>query len=279
MLKSLYWRIHFYLKNRKSIRINKRLGNSVKAIIVESENGILAIDPRDLEVGLKLRKEGGYGIKEINRITQLITSKSNVLIVGAHIGSLAIPISQKCSKLVAIEANPNNFQLLKTNIDLNQINNIEAHNIAASSKKEKIKFQMNTVNSGGSKRLPINNNYMYRYDNPEVIEVQAYSLDKYLPELNFDLILIDIEGSEYFAIQGMKEILSNCNKLIIEFLPHHLQNVANVSVAKLLSLIPTQLNKITIPSKGKTYPRDIGESILHKMYNDNQGDDGVIFYN
>ena len=59
MLKSLYWRIHFYLKNRKSIRINKRLGNSVKAIIVESENGILAIDPRDLEVGLKLRKEGG----------------------------------------------------------------------------------------------------------------------------------------------------------------------------------------------------------------------------
>ena len=279
MLKPLYWRIYFFLKKRQSKLINKRLGNHVKAVIVDSANGILATDPRDLEVGLKLRKHGSYGLAEISRISKLISPKSNVLIIGAHIGSLAIPISKKCSKLIAIEANPDNFKLLETNIQLNKSNNIIAYNIAASSTSEIINFQMNTVNSGGSKRVPINNNYLYRYDNPKIIEIQAHSLDEYIKDRNFDLVLIDIEGSEYFAMQGMKDILATCNKLIIEFLPHHLKNVADISLDKLLALIPTHLTKVTIPSRNETYPRDIAEAILQNMYEQGRGDNGLIFYN
>ena len=136
---------------------------------------------------------------------------------------------------------------------------------------------MNVVNSGGSKRLPKNNEYMYRYDNPEVIEVQAYSLDDYLDENNLDLVLIDVEGSEYFAMQGMEKILSNCNTLIVEFLPHHLKNVADVTVEQFLSLIPKQFSKLTIPSKKETHPVDIGGVVLQQMYNNKEGDDGLIF--
>tara|TARA_B100001778_G_scaffold44276_1_gene32115 strand:+ start:982 stop:1821 length:840 start_codon:yes stop_codon:yes gene_type:complete len=277
MLKALFWRMNFFLKNRKSAKISRQLGDGVKSVIVDSKNGILAVDPRDLEVGLKLRNYGSYGLDEITRINQLITTKSNVLIVGAHIGSLVIPIAKNCNKVVAIEANPNNFNLLKTNIHLNKAENVSIHNIAASSKQETIKFQMNVVNSGGSKRLPKNNEYMYRYDNPEVIEVQAYSLDNYLDENNFDLVLIDIEGSEYFAMQGMTEILTNCNTLIVEFLPHHLKNVADVTVEQFLSLVPEQFTKLTIPSKNETHPTDIGGVVLQQMYNNKEGDDGLIF--
>ena len=277
MLKALFWRINFFLKNRKSAKINRQLGNGVKSVIVDSKNGLLAVDPRDLEVGFKLRNYGSYGLEEITRINELITTESNVLVVGAHIGSLVIPIAKNCNKVVAIEANPNNFNLLKTNLHLNKTENVSIHNIAASSKQETIKFQMNVVNSGGSKRLPKNNEYMYRYDNPEVIDVQAYSLDEYLGENNFDLILIDIEGSEYFAMQGMEKILSNCNTLIVEFLPHHLKNVADVSVEQFLSLIPQHFTKLTIPSKNETHPVDIGGVVLQQMYNNKEGDDGLIF--
>ncbi len=277
MLKALFWRINFFLKNRKSAKINRQLGNGVKSVIVDSKNGLLAVDPRDLEVGFKLRNYGSYGLEEITRINELITTESNVLVVGAHIGSLVIPIAKNCNKVVAIEANPNNFNLLKTNLHLNKTENVSIHNIAASSKQETIKFQMNVVNSGGSKRLPKNNEYMYRYDNPEVIDVQAYSLDEYLDENNFDLILIDIEGSEYFAMQGMEKILSKCNTLIVEFLPHHLKNVADVSVEQFLSLIPQHFTKLTIPSKNETHPVDIGGVVLQQMYNNKEGDDGLIF--
>jgi len=277
MLKALFWRMNFFLKNRKSAKISRQLGDGVKSVIVESKNGTLAVDPRDLEVGLKLRNNGSYGLDEIARINELISTQSNVLVVGAHIGSLVIPIAKNCNKVVAIEANPNNFNLLKTNLHLNKTENVSIHNIAASSKQETIKFQMNVVNSGGSKRLPKNNEYMYRYDNPEVIEVQAHSLDEYLDENNFDLVLIDIEGSEYFAMQGMEKILSNCNTLIVEFLPHHLKNVADVTVEQFLSLIPKQFTKLTIPSKNETHPIDIGGVVLQQMYNNKEGDDGLIF--
>jgi FkbM family methyltransferase len=277
MLKALFWRINFFLKNRKSAKISRQLGDGVKSVIVESKNGTLAVDPRDLEVGLKLRNNGSYGLDEIARINKLISTQSNVLVVGAHIGSLVIPIAKNCNKVVAIEANPNNFNLLKTNLHLNKSENVTIHNIAASSKQETIKFQMNVVNSGGSKRLPKNNEYMYRYDNPEVIEVQAHSLDEYLDENNFDLVLIDIEGSEYFAMQGMEKILSNCNTLIVEFLPHHLKNVADVTVEQFLSLIPKQFTKLTIPSKNETHPIDISGVVLQQMYNNKEGDDGLIF--
>ena len=277
MLKALFWRMNFFLKNRKSAKISRQLGDGVKSVIVESKNGTLAVDPRDLEVGLKLRNNGSYGLDEIDRINQLISTQSNVLVVGAHIGSLVIPIAKNCNKVVAIEANPNNFNLLKTNLHLNKTENVSIHNIAASSKQETIKFQMNVVNSGGSKRLPKNNEYMYRYDNPEVIEVQAHSLDEHLDENNFDLVLIDIEGSEYFAMQGMEKILSNCNTLIVEFLPHHLKNVADVTVEQFLSLIPKQFTKLTIPSKNETHPIDIGGVVLQQMYNNKEGDDGLIF--
>ena len=277
MLKALFWRINFFLKNRKSTKISRQLGDGVKSVIVESKNGTLAVDPRDLEVSLKLRNNGSYGLDEIARINKLISTQSNVLVVGAHIGSLVIPIAKNCNKVVAIEANPNNFNLLKTNLHLNKAENVSIHNIAASSKQETIKFQMNVVNSGGSKRLPKNNEYMYRYDNPEVIEVQAHSLDEYLDDNNFDLVLIDIEGSEYFAMQGMEKILSNCNTLIVEFLPHHLKNVADVTVEQFLSLIPKQFTKLTIPSKNETHPIDIGGVVLQQMYNNKEGDDGLIF--
>lgn len=277
MLKALFWRMNFFLKNRQSAKISRQLGDGVKSVIVDSKNGILAVDPRDLEVGYKLRNYGSYGLDEITRINQLITTKSNVLIVGAHIGSLLIPIAKNCNKVVGIEANPNNFNLLKTNVHLNKAENVSIHNIAASSKEETIKFQMNVVNSGGSKRLPKNNEYMYRYDNPEVIEVQAHSLDEYLNEHKFDLVLIDIEGSEYFAMQGMTEILANCNTLIVEFLPHHLKNVADITVEQFLSLIPKQFTKLTIPSKNEIHPIDIGGVVLQQMYNNKEGDDGLIF--
>ena len=279
MLKSLYWRVNFFLKNRKSNRFLNSLGKDVKALIVETKNGVFAVDPADLEVGAKLREKGEYGLSEINQISQLIDNQSSVLIVGAHIGSLAIPIANICAKLVAIEANPSNFKLLETNVKLNNTSNIILHNIAASNKKETIKFQLNTVNSGGSKRVPINNHYMYTYDNPEVIDVEAYSLDNYLSNNKFDLVLIDIEGSEYFAMQGMKDILSQTQTLIVEFLPHHITNVAGVKLTDFLDNIPGHLTKLTIPSNNKTYPIDIGIVTLQQMFESGQGDDGIIFHN
>lgn len=278
MLKSLYWRAYFFLQNRTSKRFQRSLGHDVTGLIVDAKNGRFAVDPADLEVGAKLRLQGAYGMDEVERIAALIDETSSVLVVGSHIGSLVIPIAKMCSKVVAVEANPRNYRLLETNIKLNDATNVEPHHVAASSKEEMIRFQMNTVNSGGSKRVPVHNRYIYTYDNPEVIEVQAYALDAYLDDHAFDLVLIDIEGSEYFAMQGMTSILGQTKTLIVEFLPHHITNVAGVALDDFLAQVPEHFTKLTVPTKNATYDRGEGMDVLRRMFDAGEGDDGVIFH-
>ena len=278
MLKSLYWRAYFFLQNRTSKRFQRSLGHDVTGLIVDAKNGRFAVDPADLEVGAKLRLQGAYGMDEVERIAGLIDETSSVLVVGSHIGSLVIPIAKMCSKVVAVEANPRNYRLLETNIKLNDATNVEPHHVAASSKEEMIRFQMNTVNSGGSKRVPVHNRYIYTYDNPEVIEVQAYALDAYLDDHAFDLVLIDIEGSEYFAMQGMTSILGQTKTLIVEFLPHHITNVAGVALDDFLAQVPEHFTKLTVPTKNATYDRGEGMDVLRRMFDAGEGDDGVIFH-
>lgn len=277
MIKPLYWRINFFLKRQKSKQIRKKLGKNVKYVVAHSENGIMATDPEDLEVGHQLRANGSFGMNEVERINQFVDKNSSVLIVGGHIGSLAIPISKSVDNCTVIEASPKNYELLKMNILLNNCENISAYNLAASESNGKIQFQMNSVNSGGSKRLPINNKFMYRYDDPEVIEVESETLDTLLEGKKFDLILLDIEGSEYFAMKGMPILLANCRTLIVEFLPHHLTNVAGITVEQFLENIPKQMKRLTIPSRNQTVPVEQASPILQDMFDNNQGDDGLIF--
>ena len=275
-MKSLYWRMVFFLKTRKSRKMRKSLGTNIRAIITQSSNGLFAVDPEDLEVGEKLRK-GGFGLEEIERIKSLISDDSRVLIVGSHIGSLVIPISRHCKEVVAIEANPKTYELLTLNLRLNDIENVVSHNIAASEKTEIITFFLNTVNSGGSKRAPKQSHFMYEYDSPERVEIQAHALDTHLSNHAFDLVLMDIEGSEFFALKGMPKILQECKSLIVEFLPHHLRNVAGVDAQTFLKQIPERFTKVTIPSQNVTLSREEAQAFLLKMFRDEKGDDGLIF--
>ena len=266
-MKSLYWRIVFFLKTRKSRKMRKSLGTNIRAIITQSSNGLFAVDPEDLEVGEKLRK-GGFGLDEIERIKSLISDDSRVLIVGSHIGSLVIPISRHYKEVIAIEANPKTYELLSLNLRLNDIENVVSHNIAASEKAEIITFFLNTVNSGGSKRAPKQSHFMYEYDSPERVEIQAHALDTHLSNHAFDLVLMDIEGSEFFALKGMPKILQECKSLIVEFLPHHLRNVAGVDAETFLKQIPERFTKVTIPSQNVTLSREEAQALLLKMFRD-----------
>ena len=276
MIRAFYWRLHLGFKKIKSTRLRKKLGQNIKAVITKSENGLFAVDPEDLEVGQKLRS-GGFGIDEVERLKSFINKDSKVLIVGTHIGALAIPLSKHCKEITAIEANPNTFELLEINLHLNQAKNITPHNIFANDSHEKVEFLLNTVNSGGSKRKPKKSSFLYDFDNPEIIELESHKLDDYLPEHDYDLVLLDIEGSEYFAMKGMEDILANCKTLVVEFLPHHLKNVADIDVETFLSVLPGHFTKFNLPNNQQEHNISEVKTVLQNMYDANIGEDGIIF--
>lgn len=272
-------RKNFYATSRKGAKLKRELGPNVRAIVVEAKNGLFAFNPEEQGgVGRELLINGNYGSEEIEKLSSFISSDAKVLIVGGHIGTLAIPISKVCHSVIVIEANPNTFFYLEMNIKLNEVKNCKAFNIAASSHEEEIDFLLNRVNAGGSKRVPKYKKYMYYYDNPESINIKAFKLDDYLRKYKFDIVIMDIEGSEYFALQGMQNILANSKILAIEFVPHHLKNAAHVNVHDFLSFIEPHFLKLEIPSKKCTISRDEFSSVLGKMYDQNEEDQSIIFY-
>lgn len=111
--------------------------------------------------------------------------------VGAHVGRYSVRLARKASKIYSIEPNPTNFQGLLLNIKLNNIENIEPLQIAASSTDEGFRLS----NVGG----------MSRRDDLGTFQVQGRRLDKVIPVVP-DLVKIDVEGFEKDVLEGMDNL-------------------------------------------------------------------------
>jgi FkbM family methyltransferase len=245
-------------------------------VVYDTPQGIFCLDPRDRFVGASLVKTGQYGTHELERLFNLISEQDHVLLVGAHIGAVMVPLSKRVASVVAIEANPDTYRLLEINRLLNACSNVEIFHAAANHQAGDLEFVMNTVNSGGSKRMPLYRDQAYFYDNPEVRRVPAVVLDDLLRGRQFDLVFMDIEGSEYFAMQGMKELLSHARVVVTEFIPHHLTRVAGIGVGEFLDQL-RQFQTMIVPSMTCCFHAPDFERILTDMCARGQGDEGIIF--
>lgn len=272
-------KIRFLIANLMSNITAKINGPYVKGLLTENGEYSFISEVTDMSVGRHLRFGGDYGIEEKNRIDKLISKESSVAFVGTHIGSLAIPTATRVKRALFIEANPNTYKFLEANTKLNNVSNNVSFNIAVGEKDGEINFVLNKTNSGGSKREPASKEHMYYYDNPETVTVPMTTFDKLAADFSegFDLVFMDIEGSEYFALKGMQKSLEKTESLIVEFIPHHLRNVGNVSVREFLDLIEPHFSYCYIPSKGKYLEIGNTYSELLLMFDADESDEGIVF--
>lgn len=252
------------------------VGPHVRAVLIESGQGRFLARPRDRTVGGRMARTGSYGTEEVERILSLAGPGSRVLIVGSHIGALVVPVSRGVEHVTAIEANPDTFELLDLNLKLNGCGNVQALHLAAGDRDGEIEFLQATSNSGGSKRMPLVRRRMYFYDRPQVTRVRCARLDDVLPG-DYDVILMDIEGSEYFALQGMTRLVSRARHLVAEFLPHHFRDVAGVTAREFVQLLEPHFDRLYIPSRDETVPRQQFAARLTEMFEADVGDDGIVF--
>jgi FkbM family methyltransferase len=250
--------------------------NGMRGVLVKTDQGYFCVDPADQFVSKSLLECGAYGADEIALAASLMDRSSRVLVVGGHIGAIAIPLSTMCRELVAVEANPATYELLRLNVLLNERGNIRIIQAAANDVNGTIDFVMNTHNSGGSKRMPKFRDEPYFYDHPTIATVPAKRLDDILDQA-FDLVFMDIEGSEYFAFVGMQRLLAHARTLIVEFLPHHLSRVAGITVDDFLAPLTPCFDQLTIPTTHRVVDRSEFKSVLQDMYERDQGDPAIVF--
>jgi FkbM family methyltransferase len=128
-----------------------------------------------------------------------------VIDVGAAFGFYTILASKRVGqqgKVVAIEPQPDSFEMLNRNIRLNKLANTITLNYAAYSKKTTLKLY--STYSIIQERA--------RQSLQSYIEVSGDTLDNLLRRVGIDQvnwIKIDVEGAEYEVLKGAKQVLSS----------------------------------------------------------------------
>ena len=140
--------------------------------------------------------------------------KNDIIIdVGAHIGLFSLFISQFCKngKIFSYEPISENFNLLKSNIALNECKNIFPFKFAISDKSSKIKIFLNDDQSGHS----------IMSDSGPCVLIDSILLKEIFDTNKItkcNLLKLDCEGAEYGIINSLpKEYFEKIEKIIIEY--------------------------------------------------------------
>lgn len=180
-------------------------------ININISNFIFEIDIREsIERKTYFLRE--YEKKRIDKLSQLSKKiNSDTLIdIGANIGFYSIILSNKFEKIYSFEPNKRNFQVLRKNIETNDLKNIKTFNFGLGENKE---ILIGTSNTKG--KLFQTSGFAVSKDNSIGEKVLIEKGDDFLKFNNKSItIKIDVEGFEYFVLKGIKKILSNNNCLV-----------------------------------------------------------------
>ncbi len=208
----------------------------VKRRIVVTPAGKMLIDPVSV-LGTSLADKEGFESDMRATLDKFLPMQGTFLDIGANEGFFTLYASLRAEKVIAVEPQKRAVACVEQNIRLNEIRNVEIHQIALGKSDELRQFHLaNDTNTGSSGFVR-----MVNYKVPS-IEMQVTTLDLVMAKLNWpsiDLAKIDIEGAEYELLLGASETLrkGTIKRIAIELHPKQLemQGYSADQVIKLLS--------------------------------------------
>ncbi len=178
-------------------------------------------------VSENLAKYGVWEKIETDYILKEIQEGDVVLDIGANIGYYTLILAKlvgNSGKVFAFEPEPNNFNLLKKNVKKNRYQNVILENMALSNSNGKIKLYLAKQNRG-EHRI-----YRSKAVSNDFVEVNMMTLDEYFKNVplieKIAFIKMDVEGSEWGVLQGMRSLLEKKSKLkiLLEFDPDQIMD-------------------------------------------------------
>ena len=184
------------------------LGKSIKKYLIKNSktdeiivNGCkMQLDKNDvMQISLF-----DYEPIETDIVKSNVKKNDIVVDVGANIGYYTLLMAKNEANVFSYEPEPQNFELLKKNVRLNDLStNVKLYNKAVSNFNGNSKLAL-AEHTTGQHKLGTN-----RFGNETInVEVIKLELDK------IDFAKIDVEGSELHVLEGMKSLP---NKILIEF--------------------------------------------------------------
>jgi FkbM family methyltransferase len=153
----------------------------------------------------------------VNLLPKLVKPGSVIYDVGANLGyysTLLARLTGPTGHVYCVEANPLCVYFLRANAEMNGVQNFEVLPVALLDEEKTSEFTINYGSSGVGQAKET----MTWLKPGHKIRVPADSLDNLLakyPLREPDLIKIDVEGAESFAVQGMLQTLERKRPLLL----------------------------------------------------------------
>ncbi|USN53975.1 MAG: FkbM family methyltransferase [Candidatus Nomurabacteria bacterium] len=214
-------------------------------------NGQISVQVYGKKIVLYLNRVG-LDIKENNIFKQLaldhnreaeaskvmldfIEPGDEIFEAGANIGYYVLLEASRLQgqgKIYAIEPDPSNYELLKKNVELNELQNyVDVRKLSVSDKVGHSEFFL-SKDSNLHSFLPSENDEERTSIMVETTTIDAFLADK--PKVNF--IRMDIEGYECRVIYGMKQFLAKPGPLKL-FIELHPKLVSREEMLNLLTIL------------------------------------------
>ncbi|TLD68426.1 FkbM family methyltransferase [Phragmitibacter flavus] len=215
LLPTLKMRHYSFVENMRG-----RLVQSLRKEPVEILGQRMLLDTND---ALNLALNRIYEPAETELLQKLIKPGDTIVDVGANIGYYSLIFAKAVGPtgtVFGFEPDPGNFSLLTQNLKLNGHENVTMVNKAVTDKSGEIELFV-------SPGCPADHRIYDSGDGRQKLTIPAVALDDYFSEIKaqIDLIKMDIQGAEFFAVKGMKKVLATNPKvkLLTEFWPFGLK--------------------------------------------------------
>ncbi len=229
-------------------------------LTVNTKHGRLSFSSHDRVIGehLFLYKQVDYDFiaKSVALMKQYASfdQERYVIDIGANIGIVCIPLvaENHFPRALAFEPTPNSVAYLKQNILQNGLSEkIDVFAMGLSSSRSEMEMELSSESPGDNRiRLtttkPLPN--LHHEDRRRVIRVPLNTLDTVLQDANLkpqdiQAIFLDVQGHEWYVLQGAQTVLATGVPLLMEVWPYGLNRAGTdlISLGDLLAKYYTHL--------------------------------------
>jgi FkbM family methyltransferase len=222
------------LKRRVAIPLLCRTNPEVQ---VRVNDYLMKVDLRDEIIGTLLYVEGDYE-PEFRRLMGHLELEGGVCLdVGANIGLHSLTLSRRVGprgKVIAFEPEQHNHELLRENLRLNHVENVEVRRTAVGDRMGSVRMALHPYNHGDHRVVGED----AAGPGQEVSLTTVDEAVKDIPDGEIRLVKIDVQGYEQNVLEGMRRTLARNPGLVLllEVFPEALQQ-AGSSASKLVQTL------------------------------------------
>lgn len=181
-----------------------------------------------------------------------------IIDAGAHIGLATLYFKQlfRGAQVIAIEPNPNNFELLETNLFENQIDGVTAIQAALSNQSGKETLHSDATDEQWYSTSSFHPGAWSGIQATTEIIVPTHTLSEFVTK-PVDFLKMDIEGAEQKVLVEARDVLHLIKEMHLEFHSHPSQ-----SLPKLIELLE-KTHKVEFFKGTKTVPLRKATGLVH----------------